>query len=293
MPKIFSIGADPEIGICVDGQGQVVPAWDITTGIKQGQKQRIPAKGVDNVDIHADGVALEYNFTPQPTSEAFSRANAIAFKAVTNFVHSVAREKQIPYTIFLLDGVNGYSKETLLHPIAAQIGCDPDYDAYSNTPDIPRVPPTPDPNGTKFFGGHIHIGYNKDLCPPWVMARFMDLFITAPLIRHDLQPRRKEYYGQAGIYRSKPYGMEYRTLSNCWVNSNDLTRRIAHNAEQLVSHLEEHPDEMFDFFSNVDWQTGQGVINKRDYKLVEQWYKATTFNLDSGLANVFFKTGGM
>jgi hypothetical protein len=43
---------------------------------------------------------------------------------------------------------------------------------------------------------------------------------------------RRELYGKAGAFRPKPYGVEYRVLSNRWLNSEALIRWV-YNQSQL------------------------------------------------------------
>jgi hypothetical protein len=43
-----------------------------------------------------------------------------------------------------------------------------------------------------------------------------DLFLGVPSVLMDNGEMRKQLYGKAGCYRPKPYGGEYRTLSNFW-----------------------------------------------------------------------------
>lgn len=45
----------------------------------------------------------------------------------------------------------------------------------------------------------------------------MDLYLGVPSILMDGDTDRRRLYGKAGAYRSKPYGVEYRTLSSFWV----------------------------------------------------------------------------
>jgi hypothetical protein len=111
------------------------------------------------------------------------------------------------------------------------------------------------------------------------MARLMDLFVYMPLCRHDPQPLRKEYYGQPGIFRAKPYGMEYRTPSNNWVASTHMTSVIAVNTFQLVSCLEEDPDGMFDFFERTNWPGIAAAINSRGTRVIAQAFRTATMTL--------------
>lgn len=71
-------------------------------------------------------------------------------------------------------------------------------------------------------GGHIHIGdlsYEEKKNLP-TLVTLMDIIAgnTCVLIdRDEANIKRRENYGRAGEYRAKPYGVEYRVLSNFWL----------------------------------------------------------------------------
>ncbi len=54
----------------------------------------------------------------------------------------------------------------------------------------------------------------------------MDFYLGLPSLVYDSATRRREMYGKAGAYRPKSYGVEYRTLSNAWLNSAELIRWV-------------------------------------------------------------------
>jgi hypothetical protein len=54
----------------------------------------------------------------------------------------------------------------------------------------------------------------------------MDFYLGLPSLVYDAATRRREMYGKAGAYRPKSYGVEYRTLSNAWLNSAELIRWV-------------------------------------------------------------------
>jgi hypothetical protein len=66
----------------------------------------------------------------------------------------------------------------------------------------------------------------------------MDLFLGVPSILMDKGDVRKQLYGSAGAYRDKPYGGEYRTLSNFWIFDNHLIEWVWNNTSRAVDAAE-------------------------------------------------------
>jgi hypothetical protein len=98
------------------------------------------------------------------------------------------------------------------------------------------------------FGGHIHISeYNVDL------IRYMDLYLGVPSILMDTDTRRRELYGKAGAYREKPWGLEYRVLSNFWYKTPELIGWVWDQCERATE--ADHP---------VDWSAVRSIIDTGD-----------------------------
>jgi len=104
---------------------------------------------------------------------------------------------------------------------AKELGCDPDYNAYT-------LLPNPRPDGERPFrtaAGHVHVGWGADIpvdnsehmeiCASFV--KMMDATVGMYMTFIDREPRRRELYGKAGAFRPKSYGVEYRTPSNAWI----------------------------------------------------------------------------
>jgi len=93
--------------------------------------------------------------------------------------------------------------------------------------------------------GHVHIGWTngEDIRNPHhqsrvnAMAQQMDFFLGLPSIFYDEDKERREMYGKAGALRYKPYGGEYRTLSNAWLRSEGRMRFVYRNAIKGMQEL--------------------------------------------------------
>lgn len=112
---------------------------------------------------------------------------------------------------------------------AKVFGCTPDVDVYSGQ----AKRPTPN-GGLRTCGGHIHAGY-KDVVDCDIeedVIKWMDIHLGVPSVLLDEDHLRRGLYGQAGSFRLKPYGVEYRVLSNFWLDG--LKEWVWNNAMKAV-----------------------------------------------------------
>ena len=259
LSNSITIGADPELIVLDKSNDSLVPAWKITSGVKHQHEIVITNKRQLGLEIHADGVALEYNFSPTTVSDFANRSNQ-----AVSFITKMADSKG--FKVVTGSEMDGYSTEDLMHPLARMEGCDPDFDAYSENPGRPRLnrPPGLIKEGTKCFGGHIHIGYPTDIIPPWALVRMLDGLFYLSNVVHDPQGDRRKWYGQAGIFRPKPYGVEYRTPSNYWVRNTVLASTISTSIGRIFDGLETAPTEVNKWFRDADWKQVKEVIDSNN-----------------------------
>lgn len=83
--------------------------------------------------------------------------------------------------------------------------------------------------------GHIHIGYlNKgeesNITDIENIVKVMDLLLGVQSVLLDMDKERRILYGKAGCFRFKPYGLEYRTLSNFWTLFDDRIKWAFENS---------------------------------------------------------------
>jgi hypothetical protein len=215
IPKIL-IGADPEVfvvrnGVFISGHG-LVPG------------DKYDPHPVGRGAVQVDGTALEFNIDPAENEEEFEYNISTVFGQLKGMVPKDCMLVTAP--------VARYSSEEwdMIPPYAKRLGCEPDYNAWTGEKN-----PTPN-SDVKFrtASGHIHIGFTKDKDPfsdqhmdeCCTIVKQLDYYLGLMSLAWDPDNTRRELYGQAGAFRPKPYGVEYRVLSNAWLKSSSLTKWI-------------------------------------------------------------------
>lgn len=108
---------------------------------------------------------------------------------------------------------------------AKTFGCESDFSAYSQEMNQPIWC---EDELLRSAGMHLHLSYAlAETYNPYQykpdetrcnIIKAFDLHLGVPAVLMEPDSRRKELYGRAGSFRPKPYGVEYRTLSNYFVN---------------------------------------------------------------------------
>lgn len=205
----IKIGADPEFFL--RRHGELVSAHGMVPGTKEKPYQ------VDGGAIQVDGMALEFNINPATSAEEFWDNIQTVLGGFREFLPENEGWE------FDFSPVAEFGKELIeAQPFEARtLGCQPDYNAYTKMEN-----PKPDVNVPfRTASGHIHIGWTEDedpLNPEHFEAGCMLTeqfdYTILPIMRFfDLDTKRRELYGAPGAFRPKPYGMEYRVLSNHWL----------------------------------------------------------------------------
>lgn len=243
------IGADPELFVKKDGK--FASAFGLVPGTKYA-----PCPVVEGA-VQVDGMALEFNIKPAGTQQAFLHSIDMVMAQLRNMVPKEYELVPEAFAVFGEEVMKSQPEE------ATRLGCDPDFNAYTMcTNSAPLAHPV-----ARAAGGHVHIGYCED-SDPWseehfeyccALAKQMDYYLGLPSVLLDHDKNRKQMYGKAGAFRPKPYGLEYRVLSNFWIRSTELMRRVYDNAvmgyNKFVDgiHLsEEYSDEAQEIINNND-----------------------------------------
>lgn len=208
----FQIGADPEVFV-KNSSGNLVSAYGLIKGDKKD-----PFK-VKNGAVQVDGMALEFNIDPAKDFDSFNRNLDTVLETLKSMVPDYELAIS-PVAEFGKEYIEKQPKE------AKELGCDPDFDAYTG-----KANPRPDgEQGFRTASGHIHIGWTEGVDPNnpthleacKALVKNLDTYVGLPSLvweslLGDKEDKRRKLYGKAGAFRPKPYGLEYRVLSNTWL----------------------------------------------------------------------------
>jgi len=201
------VGADPELFV------KIGKSYQGASGLVRGtKKDPFP---VENGAVQVDGMALEINIDPAEDKESFVHNITSVLSSLKDMIPKEYDISESASAKFTRECMDDQPEE------AVEIGCVEDWNSYTK-----RVqgPPTM-PNNTRFAGGHVHVGWTEEEDPEenvhldscYEMSSQLDVYLALPAMFLDEDRQRRKVYGNAGRFRPKHYGFEYRTLSNFWI----------------------------------------------------------------------------
>lgn len=223
MNKIekFTIGADPELFLQKDDK--IISAEGIIGGSKNDPK-KVSKKGHC---IQEDNVMIEFNIPPCSSLQEF--LDEINY--MKDYLSVYVKLKDPKYKLNYSTS-NIFDEKYLQSEQARQFGCDPDFNVY--TKDFNDSPNAK--SNLRCCGGHIHIGYeNPDEETTEHIVYALDIMLGLDSVLIDNDKLRKQMYGKAGSFRFKPYGLEYRTLSNFWLSDDMLIEWVYNRVKSAIN----------------------------------------------------------
>lgn len=240
----ITIGADPELFVRNKKTGLFVSAHDLMPGTKDA-----PHK-VDLGAIQVDGVAAEFNIDPTESAQQFVTNISAVTGQLSKIIGTDYELVSQPTCVFPED----YFKSLPDH--VRELGCNADYNAWTG-----QVTKKPDGDSTtmRTGAGHIHIGWCEKADPGdpihfddcAIIAKQLDYYLGMYSLRWDQDTKRRSLYGKAGCFRAKPYGMEYRSLSNVWLGSSKLQSWVWNAAQRAVVDLIQNGNRVEDKLGDI------------------------------------------
>ena len=253
---MFTIGADPELFFKQDKKFVSV------VGLIGGTKQEPMPIGA-GCAIQEDNVAAEFCIPACNSASEFIRSINYAVNDINQ------RADKLGLSLAKLTASAVFDEDQLQTQQAQEFGCDPDYNIYTGMAN-PR--PKARNKALRSAGGHVHVGTKQN---PFEVILAMDLCLGVPSVILDKDTQRRKLYGKAGCYRPKPYGIEYRTLSNFWIWDNRTINWVYHQVETALENAESFHDILND--ENIDKMIH--CINSGDKKLASDIIDSYSINM--------------
>lgn len=210
-----TMGTDLEF-FFINGEDRVVPADNILPP----EDEALDA-GVNPRSVFFDGIQGEVKTRPTHC-RAFMLDDLVRCFRV---VHKLADEKGLRISFA---GAASIDEETLRqaeHPYSVLFGCSPHLSERLNG-DVEAIELDGLTHMIRYSGDHIHLGsYHARILDTEEnklrTVRVLDAIVGNLLVlfeNPEVDRLRRKVYGKAGVYRSTPYGLEYRTPSSIIAN---------------------------------------------------------------------------
>jgi hypothetical protein len=254
---MVTIGTDPEFLVYDrDNHGEVWLPYEL-----QGTKEE-PFDLGDGFAVHRDGATAELTVPYATSAPLAAEYLSEGIQLLESHLNTLG--------LGLVDWTSEYDYSHMLDfsddpydEAFYEFGCAPDNDAYNGGRERLLKNPRVTFRRKRFAGGHIHVG-GTWFVPDFVVAMFLDLTLAKLATYNGGGPdgTRKKWYGKAGTFRTKPYGLEYRTPNNAWCFSPNKRRATYQEVENLVTWLEStRPSQVRDVWESVNWLRLQTIIN--------------------------------
>lgn len=251
MNLISTLGCDPEVFLFNAADNKFISSVGLIGGSKD-----VPRPIDENGNaVQEDNVTVEFNTPPCKTPAEFKQH----IKFNLDWIRTRAAE--MGYEVAIKPSAR-FDDDQLQTEGAQTFGCEPDFNAWTGGKQNPR--PRAQDGNLRSCGGHVHIAldHGEDILE---VIKAMDLFVGCLMLEFDEDTGRRELYGKAGAFRKKSYGVEYRTASNAWIES-----------DELIQWVWDQTDKALDFvvrgnsFTYDQGQMIQDCINNSDMNLLAQ-----------------------
>lgn len=278
MKLEFNLGHDVEFFL--KKKEEFFPSVGIIGGTKEEPK---PLKDLgEGFSVQEDNVMLEVTVPPASSLEEWLLTQQILMDYLPDYLAQI--DKDLTLEVI---GSAEFDEKYLQSEQAKTFGCSPELSAY--TGEVNEIK-CENVGNLRSAGGHIHVSWEGtdewDVLEHRILVRALDLFLGVPSLYLDPDKKRREVgYGKAGSHRSKPYGVEYRTLSNFWMKTEELQEWLYRNVERAITWLQTPENRELieeDYFPLC--LLVEETINKSDYAKADKLIKE--FNLEAELIEV-------
>lgn len=228
-----------------------------------------------------DGVQVELN--PQYYTCRGSMGNE--FRTAFQYLQKLIKSKDDKVKVCFSRSVRILKSELMkLDPKNQVFGCMPSKNAYGEDNSMYLASVDATKYRIRSAGGHIHISPSGDPAlekviknSPDKLVQLLDIIVGNTCVMIDREPGnkiRRKLYGRAGEYRTPKHGVEYRVLSNFWLEAcqlMSLSMALVRLTCNIISSGEKNVQA---FFDAVDPDNIREAINKNDLKLARKNWEA-------------------
>jgi hypothetical protein len=252
MQHIQALGCDPEVFLFNEQDNKFISSVGLVGGSKDSP---MPIDGEGNA-VQEDNVTVEFNTPPCYTVEDFKKHINKNKQWITDHASKLGLKLAIkPSAVFDADQLDTEAAQTF--------GCEPDFNAWNDGKMNPR--PRARNRNLRSCGGHVHIQCDHETTDILEVVRAMDLFVGCLMLEFDNDKGRRELYGKAGAFRKKSYGVEYRTASNVWIESDDRIQWVWDQTEKALEFVARGRR-----FTEEEGKLIQQCINSSDVEALDQ-----------------------
>lgn len=235
--------------------------------------------------ITEDGLAAEFPVTPGSAAdimahmrEAITVAHKIANSTGTTLVSP-------PYVTFS-------PKWLANQPELRVLGCNPDQSVYDAGAGMMKPAQDPREITWRTGGAHVHfsvpgLDHKGDFMSVQSLVLLCDLFLgtlDVVLEHSDLGLRRREMYGQPGKFRIQEWGVEYRTPSNVWMTTPQVSNVFLSVAELVHNGFESGVLNGLAMSCEIDFQNVvNSIVGCRRQHAMTNFNWAVSYARDRGL----------
>lgn len=257
-----TLGADIEMILFDYATDEPVPVCGLLDGTKES-----PYYLGNGVYVQEDNVMPEFNVEPAPNNWIDFVDNVqTALRFVDDYIqdkHGAGKYymKSVPGGVF-------FNEADLQSEQAQTFGCDADYSAYDGGC-IRTVPKNIMASNYRGIGGHVHFGGDFQ-CPDFVAALFAEFYIQVVAGINPMKSERMKWYGQPGVFRSKPYGIEYRSLDSTWADDQRQRELLSMYGMMCAQYLTNtSAGDLREAFRSIPWTSVREYVLAPDenYKL--------------------------
>lgn len=232
--KLLKIGTDAEVFLKRKETGNPVPVCGLVGGTKEAPK---PVLGGGGYAVQEDNVMLEFNIPPASSISSFYGSIDKMLKHLTAEMGKEDLELDVKSHCF-------FQPHQLESSQAQTFGCEPDLCVWTKTKNSINTA-HPVLQTMRTAAAHIHISYRfngrePDILDNEALIMALDYFVGAPSLMLFHDNLRRMFYGRAGSFRSKPYGVEYRVLGNEWINNVYNIQWVWDSIQKAINWLNKH-----------------------------------------------------